>query len=52
MEMFLSLLMLTSMWSARAMVRQMTIAAIFDQGGDRKHELAFSHAVHSINRNR
>ena len=43
---------LTMMVPARAMVRQMTIAAIFDQGGDRKHELAFTHAVQSINMNR
>jgi len=32
--------------------KQMTIAAIFDQGGDPKHELAFNNAVQSINRNR
>merc|ERR1711892_1202591 len=32
--------------------KQMTIAAIFDQGGDPKHELAFNNAVESINRNR
>merc|ERR1712128_302144 len=30
----------------------MTIAAIFDEGGDRKHELAFRHAVQAVNRNR
>ena len=36
----------------QTMPRQMTIAAIFDQGGDPKHELAFRHAVQSINRNR
>ena len=43
---------LTMMVPVRAMVRQMTIAAIFDQGGDRKHDLAFTHAVQSINMNR
>jgi len=32
--------------------RKMTIAAIFDEGGDRKHELAFRHAVQAVNRNR
>merc|ERR1712128_27330 len=32
--------------------KQMTIAAIFDQGGDPKHELAFNNAVESMNRNR
>ena len=32
--------------------KQMTIAAVFDQGGDPKHELAFNNAVQSINRNR
>ena len=36
----------------QTMPRQMTIAAIFDAGGDPKHELAFRHAVQSINRNR
>ena len=35
-----------------AMVRQMTIAAIFDQESDTKYHLAFAHAVESINRNR
>ena len=52
MRMMFSLLVVTSMVSAQAMVRKMTIAAIFDEGGDRKHELAFRHAVQSINRNR
>ena len=33
-------------------IRKMTIAAIFDEGGDRKHELAFRHAVQAVNRNR
>merc|ERR1719481_1816115 len=32
--------------------QQMTIAAIFDQGGDNKYEIAFRHAVEGINRNR
>ena len=36
----------------QAIPRQMTIAAVFDEGGDPKHELAFHHAVQSINRNR
>ena len=35
-----------------AFPRQVTIAAIFDQGGDRTHELAFRHAVRGINKNR
>ena len=34
------------------MPRQMTVAAIFDQGGDMKYELAFKHAVQMINQNR
>ena len=33
-------------------LRKMTIAAVFDEGGDRKHELAFRHAVQAVNRNR
>ena len=37
---------------AQTIPRQMTIAAVFDEGGDPKHELAFHHAVQSINRNR
>ena len=32
--------------------RKMTIAAVFDEGGGRRHELAFRHAVQAINRNR
>ena len=32
--------------------RQMTIAAIFDEGGNRHHEIAFNHAVQGVNRNR
>jgi len=40
------------MVSAQAAVRKMTIAAIFDEGGERAHELAFRHAVQGINRNR
>ena len=38
--------------ASQAIPRQMTIAAVFDEGGDPKHELAFHHAVQSINRNR
>ena len=45
-------MILLEMSHAQTMPRQMTIAAIFDQGGDPKHELAFRHAVQSINRNR
>jgi len=41
-----------SVVTVQAKVREMTIAAVFDEGGDRKHELAFRHAVQSINRNR
>ena len=37
---------------AQNMPRQMTVAAIFDQGGDMKYELAFKHAVQMINQNR
>ena len=36
----------------QSMPRQMTVAAIFDQGGDMKYELAFKHAVQMINQNR
>ena len=32
--------------------RQMTIAAIFDEGGNSQHEIAFNHAVQGVNRNR
>jgi len=38
--------------SGQNMPRQMTVAAIFDQGGDMKYELAFKHAVQMINQNR
>ena len=44
--------LLIMMRLARVMVKQMTVAAIFDQGSDRKYELAFLDAVESINRNR
>ena len=33
-------------------VRQMSIAAVFDEGGDSKYEMAFRHAVRGVNRNR
>merc|ERR1712128_228427 len=45
-------LVMATLVTGQAMPRQMTIAAVFDQGGDQKHELAFRHAVQSINRNR
>ena len=45
-------LVMATMVVGQARPKQMTIAAIFDQGGDPKHELAFNHAVQSINRNR
>ena len=32
--------------------RTMTISAIFDEGGEVIHELAFQHAVQVVNRNR
>ena len=32
--------------------RMMTIAAIFDEGGNKQHEIAFTHAVEMINKNR
>ena len=32
--------------------RMMTIAAVFDEGGNKQHEIAFSHAVEMINKNR
>ena len=32
--------------------RTMTISAIFDEGGEEIHELAFQHAVQVVNRNR
>ena len=43
---------LVSLVTAQTIPQQMTIAAVFDEGGDRKHELAFRHAVRSINRNK
>ena len=43
---------LSRMAIGQSMKRKMTIAAVFDAGGDQKHELAFRHAVQSINRNR
>ena len=43
---------LVSLVAAQTIPQQMTIAAVFDEGGDRKHELAFRHAVRSINRNK
>ena len=45
-------MLLLKMSQPQTMPRHMTIAAIFDEGGDPKHELAFRHAVQSINRNR
>ena len=45
-------LLLATAEGQQGMPKQMTIAAIFDQGGDRKHEMAFKHAVQGINRNR
>ena len=45
-------MVMASMVTSQARPKQMTIAAIFDQGQDQKHELAFRHAVQSINRNR
>ena len=45
-------LTILAMVHTQDMVRKMTIAAIFDEGGDRKHELAFRHAVQAVNRNR
>ena len=41
-----------AMDSMQVDARKMTIAAVFDEGGDRRHELAFRHAVQAINRNR
>ena len=32
--------------------RSMTISAIFDEGGEEIHELAFKHAVQVVNKNR
>ena len=55
MRMIISLVMVVtslSLAQSQVDVRKMTIAAVFDEGGDRKHELAFSHAVRAINRNR
>ena len=43
---------LAGLVGAQNMPRQMTVAAIFDQGGDMKYELAFKHAVQMINQNR
>ena len=33
-----------------ALPNQIRIAAVFDQGGDRKHELAFRYGVQRVNR--
>jgi len=38
--------------STQTSARSMTISAIFDEGGDEIHELAFKHAVQVVNRNR
>jgi len=45
------ILCLVKMSLSETIPRHMTIAAIFDEGGDPKHELAFRHAVRGINRN-
>merc|ERR1712106_552674 len=45
-------LVMATMVVGQGRPKQVTIAAIFDQGGDPKHELAFNNAVESINRNR
>ena len=37
---------------SRADTRRMTVAAIFDEGGESQHEIAFKHAVEAVNRNR
>ena len=37
---------------AGADARIMTVAAIFDEGGESQHEIAFKHAVEAVNRNR
>ena len=36
----------------RVDARMMTVAAIFDEGGETQHEIAFKHAVEAVNRNR
>ena len=36
----------------RTDARMMTVAAIFDEGGESQHEIAFKHAVEAVNRNR
>jgi len=41
-----------AMVQAKEAARKMTVAAIFDEGEDRRHELAFRHAVQAVNRNR
>ena len=45
-------LAMAGMVRGQNMPRQMTVAAVFDQGGDMKYELAFKHAVQMINQNR
>ena len=56
--MMLMISMLVMVLTSLAMVqgqgaaRKMTVAAIFDEGEDRRHELAFRHAVQAVNRNR
>ena len=37
---------------AGAQARRMTVAAIFDEGGEGQLEIAFKHAVEAVNRNR
>ena len=56
-KMRVTLMMMTALAFVAAvggqnMPRQMTVAAIFDQGGDMSYELAFKHAVQMINQNR
>lgn len=45
-------LLLLSAAATAAAIKQMTVAAIFDEGGDRQHELAFKSAVKGVNMRR
>ena len=44
--------MLVARAAGQGPARSMTISAIFDEGGEEIHELAFKHAVQVVNKNR
>lgn len=47
----LALFLFTGLVSSQRVDKQFTIAAVFDQDGDSRHEVAFRNAVQGINRN-